>query len=395
MPAIILKPGREKSILRWHPWIFSGAIDRMDGKPEPGETVEILSAAGALLGRGAYSPRSQITVRMWSFDPGEEVGPALFHSRLTCAIEIRAPLLAGGDRAACRLVNAESDLLPGLIVDRYADFLVCQFLSAGAERWKPDIVKLLVDLSPCRGVFERSDVEVRRKEGLAPMKGVLQGEHPPDLVEILENGCRYLVDVVNGQKTGFFLDQRDSRVRMAWYAKGREVLNGFAYTGGFGIAAARAGAAHVVNIESSASAIDLAHRNAALNRLEGESFEVIKGDVFRVMRDMVEAGREFDLVVVDPPKYADARKHVDRAARAYKDVNLQAFKLLRPGGILFTFSCSGAIAPDLFQKIVADAALDAGRFAQILERLTQAPDHPVALPFPEGRYLKGLVCRAG
>lgn len=395
MPAVILKTGRERSLLRRHPWVFSGAIARLEGKPERGETVDVRSAAGEPLGRGAYSPLSQITVRMWTFDPEEEVGPALLQDRLARAIEARAALLAGSEAPGCRLVNAESDRLPGLIVDRYADFLVCQFLSAGAERWKFDLVKLLADLTACRGLFERSDVEVRRKEGLTPVKGVLQGDPPPDLVEICEGGCRYHVDVVNGQKTGFFLDQRESRARLARYARGREVLDGFAYTGGFGVAAARAGAARVVAIESSPAAVALARGNAALNDLGGGALEPVQGDVFRVLREQAAAGARYDLIVLDPPKYADAKKHVERAARAYKDVNLQAFKLLRPGGLLFTFSCSGAVSPELFQKIVAGAALDAGRFAQVIERLSQAADHPVALPFPEGRYLKGLVCRAG
>ncbi len=401
MPSVSLKPGREKSVLRRHPWIFSGAIENVEGDPRSGETVEVRAADGAPLASGAYSPRSQISVRVWTFDPTEPVTAAFFRARLTRAFAARqslisnlqSPLSSPVTSHASRLVNAESDGLPGLVVDRYAEYLVCQFLTAGAEHWKREIVTLLADLLPCAGIYERSDVDVREKEGLSPISGVLAGSPPPDLVEIDEHACRFAVDVRHGHKTGFYLDQRENRALAAEYADGRETLNGFAYTGGFGVWALKGGAANVVNLEASAAALDLAGHNLALNGLDASKVENIAGDVFKVLRQYRDARRQFDLIILDPPKFAESRSQVERAARGYKDINLLAFKLLGPGGLLFTFSCSGLITPGLFQKIVAGAALDAGRDAQILQRLTQAPDHPVALNFPEGEYLKGLVCR--
>lgn len=395
MPSVILKPGREKSVQRHHPWIFSGAIARVEGDPQPGETVVVRAADGTPLASGAYSPQSQIAVRAWTFDPTGTVDPAFLRSRLERAFALRHSSFNIRHSNAYRLVNAESDGLPGLIVDRYGDYLVCQFLTAGAEFWKREIVTLLADLHPYTGIYERSDVEVREKEGLALATGVLAGSPPPDELEIEEYACRFVVDVRHGHKTGFYLDQRDNRVLMAEYAAGREVLNGFAYTGAFGIWALKGGAARVVNVESSASVLELARRNIELNSLDGDKVENVVGDVFQVLRYYRDARRQFDLIVLDPPKFAESRSQVERATRGYKDINLLAFKLLRPGGLLFTFSCSGLIAPDLFQSVVAGAALDAGRDAQILQRLTQAPDHPVALNFPEGEYLKGLVCRVG
>jgi 23S rRNA (cytosine1962-C5)-methyltransferase len=387
-----LKPGRDKSPLRHHPWVFSGAVARLEGEPGLGDTVDVRAADGAWLARAAYSPHSQIIARVWSFDPEETVDATFLRRRLARSLASRSSDLAF-PCSALRLVNAESDALPGLIVDRYADHLVCQFLSAGAEKWKGEIVAALRELVPGRGIYERSDVDVRGKEGLPPVTGVLAGEPPPAYVEIEEHGCRYLVDVVHGHKTGFYLDQRDNRAALAEYVAGRAVLNGFAYTGGFGVAALKAGAAHVTNIDTSASALELAVRNFALNDLHASHFTNHVGDVFAVLRQYRDSRRQFDLIILDPPKFAETRAQVERAARGYKDINLLAFKLLRPGGVLFTFSCSGGVEPALFQKIVADAALDAGREAQIVRRLSQAADHPVALNFPEGEYLKGLICR--
>jgi len=394
VPALTLKPGREKSLQRRHPWVFSGAIEKVEGDPGSGETVEVRSAGGTPLALGAYSPHSQIAVRTWTFDPTESISPAFFRDRLTRALAARHQVfpkhLASN---AYRLVNAETDGLPGLVVDRYGEYLVCQFLSAGAEYWKREIVTLLADLLPYAGIYERSDVDVREKEGLSSATGVLVGSPPPDLVEIDEYGCRFAVDVRGGHKTGFYLDQRDNRVLVGEYAEGREVLNCFAYTGAFGVWALKGGAVKVTNVESSAAALDLARRNVELNELDASRVENIAGDVFHVLRQYRDARRQFDLIVLDPPKFAESRSQIEKAGRGYKDINLLAFKLLRPGGVLFTFSCSGLITPDLFQKIVAGAALDAGRDVQIVRRLTQAPDHPVALNFPEGEYLKGLVCR--
>ena len=393
MTVITLKPKREKSLLRRHPWVFTGAVAKIQGNAQFGETVEVLSAQGQHLGWGAYSPQSQIVVRMWSFDPAEEISPSFFRSRLQRAIAGRQSLTASESLTAYRLVNAESDGLPGLIVDRYDRFLVCQFLAAGTEYWKQEIVKQLADLVPCAGIYERSDADVRSKEGLTECTGVLIGEAPPELVEIREGDLRFLVDLRQGHKTGFYLDQRENRQILAEYAPGVDVLNCFAYTGGFGLYALQAGANSVTNIETSSSALQVLQQQVELNELDAARMEQIEGDVFKILRQFRDAGRQFDVVVLDPPKFAESRRQLTGASRGYKDINLLAFKLIRPGGILLTFSCSGLMTPDLFQKIVADAALDANRDVQILRWLSQATDHPVAVNFPEGQYLKGFVCQ--
>lgn len=392
--SIILKPKREKSLLNRHPWVFSGAVARIDGQPRPGDTVDVLAADGRWLARGAYSPHSQIRVRAWSFEQTEAIDPGFFQRRLQQALDLRRQNLADTHTNACRLVAGESDGLPGLIVDRYDRWVVCQFLSTGTERWKSIIVECLDDLVPnLLGIYERSDVDIRKKEGLVLATGRLSGAEPPDQVDIQENGCRYRVDVKNGHKTGFYLDQRDNRACVAAYAKGADMLNGFAYTGSFAVAALKAGAAHVVNIDASASALELARAHVALNDLDSARVDHVIGDVFNLLRRYRADDRTFDVIVLDPPKFVHAKGALMRASRGYKDINRLAFELLRPGGTLFTFSCSGLMGRDLFQKIVADAALDAGRHAVILHWLNQSPDHPTALNFPEGSYLKGLVCR--
>jgi 23S rRNA (cytosine1962-C5)-methyltransferase len=390
-PTLSLKPGREKSLLRRHPWVFAGATAGVKGNPATGEAVVVRSAAGAFLARAAYSPNSQIVARVWTWDESTAVDDALFRQRIEKAIASRASL--AGATNALRWVNAESDGLPGVVVDRYGEFAVCQFLSAGAEKWK-DVVAQTVAAQPgITGVFERSDVDVREKEGLPPVTGPLAGSPPPELIEIQEGAPRFAVDVYRGHKTGFYLDQRDNRALVASHAQGREVLNCFAYTGGFGVWALMGGAVSVTNVEASAPALELARRNVELNGLDSSKVENVAGDVFHVLRQYRDRGRQFDLIILDPPKFAESRSQIEGATRGYKDINLLAFKLLRPGGVLFTFSCSGLIEPELFQKVVAGAALDSGREAQIVGRLTQAADHPVALNFPEGEYLKGLVCR--
>jgi len=397
MATITLKPGREKSLLRRHPWIFSGAIGGLEGNPKSGDTVLVADAAQQPLGWGAYSPQSQIAVRMWTFDADAVIDTAFLAGRLQRALEARANLARSGDLDAYRLVNAESDALPGLIVDRYGDFLACQFLSAGAEKWKPELVDLLGQLAiggqAPRGIFERSDVDVRVKEGLAPVTGILAGEAPPDRYVIREYRCRFAVQIARGHKTGFYLDQRENRALLGELAAGREVLNAFAYTGGFGVWALMGGARSVVNVESSQPALVLGRENLRLNGLEDKLVEDVAGDVFRVLRTYRDSRRQFDLIVLDPPKFAESRSQLDGATRGYKDINLLAFKLLRPGGLLLTFSCSGLVTPELFQQVVAGAALDSGQDVQIIRRLSQGPDHPVALNFPEGEYLKGLMCR--
>jgi 23S rRNA (cytosine1962-C5)-methyltransferase len=329
---------------------------------------------------------------MWSFLPGEEISEAFFRRRLERAITARAALLETGN-TALRLVNAESDGLPGLILDRYGDYIVGQFLSAGADCWKPTLVSLLNELVPNRGIYERSDGAVRQKEGLEMKTGILSGQAPPERVEIREGSCRFWVDIRNGHKTGFYLDQRDNRAAVAPYAPGAAVLNCFSYTGGFGVSALKAGAASVVNVDTSADALLLARENAAANAVAPHQATYVTGDGFTVLREFLEAGRRFDLVILDPPKFSESRQHLERALRGYKDINRLGFALLKPGGILMSFSCSGLVSADLFEKTAAWAALDAGREAQVLHRLGQPADHPTALSFPEGTYLKGLICR--
>jgi 23S rRNA (cytosine1962-C5)-methyltransferase len=391
--GIVIKNGKERSLLRHHPWIFSGAVDRVQGTIASGETVDIFTAKGERLGRGAFSPYSQIVVRLWSFDPEEPISAEFFRRRLQRAIGYRDPLLRDGHAAAHRLVNAESDHLPGIIIDRYGDFLVCQFLSAGAEFWRQDILEELKKIMPDMSIYERSDDEVRKKEGLPLRWGLLSGIEPPELVDIQRGGLRFLVDIRRGHKTGFYLDQMENYTLIPGYAEGSEVLNCFAYTGGFGVWALKHGAKKVTNIETSSDALEIARRHVEINHLDLSRVENIEGDVPHVLRHFRDSRRQFDLIILDPPKFAASKSQLDRAGRGYKDINLLAFKLLRPGGVVVTFSCSGVVGVDLFQKIVADAALDARREAQLIQTLTQASDHPVALNFPEGRYLKGLVCR--
>ncbi|HSR36209.1 MAG TPA: class I SAM-dependent methyltransferase [Desulfurivibrionaceae bacterium] len=391
MATVILKKGRDKSVRHRHPWIFSGAIDRVEGDPASGATVAVQAADGTPLGWGAWSPESQITVRLWSTDPKAMIDADFFRARLTQALASRPPL-AGSDNAL-RLVNGEPDGLPGLIVDRYADFLVAQIFSAGAEHWKNTIADLLLELTGCTGIYERSEAEVRDKEGLPRCCGRLAGAEPPPLIEISEGGFRYQVDIRQGHKTGFYLDQRDNRARVARYCQEAAVLNCFAYSGGFSVAALGNGARLVENIDTSAAALALARQNIALNGFAEERTRSTEGDVFRVLRRYVEEGKRFDVVILDPPKFIESRRHLERASRGYKDINLLAFKLLTPGGILATFSCSGLMDRELFERTVAYAALDAGREARVLEWLDQAADHPAALHFPEGKYLKGLICR--
>ena len=391
-PAVILKPGRDKSLRQRHPWIFSGAVECVDGDPAPGDTVAIVAADGGWLAHAAYSPASQIRARVWSFAADESIDDAFFARAVERAVVARAPLFDEA-HTGVRLVHGESDGLAGVIADRYGDVIVLQCLSAGAERWRDVLVATLAAATGVRCVFERSDVEVRALEGLPARTGVLLGTLPSP-VTIREDDLAYRVDPVAGQKTGFYLDQRDNRRLVRELARGRRVLNAFCYSGGFTLAALAGGAAHVTSIDSSADALALGRENVALNpALSAAANTWLEADVFADLRRLRNEGAAFDLIVLDPPKFAPTAAHAERAARAYKDINLLAFKLLRPGGLLFTFSCSGGVSRDLFQKIVAGAALDAGAAAQILRRLTASADHPIALNFPEGDYLKGLVIR--
>jgi len=388
---IVLKRGRERSLKRRHPWIFSGAIERVQGDLKSGDTVPVRSADGQTLALAAWSPTSQIRARVWSFDPGASIDAAFFRARIEQAAAFRAALPAARHTNALRLVHGEADGLPGVVVDRYADVLVAQFLSAGAERWRDEILDALVEATGCEAIYERSDVEVRTLEGLEPRAGFARGNRDARRCPIAEYGLNFRVDVEAGQKTGFFLDQRENRQRVRSLAAGREVLDGFAYTGGFSIASLAGGAQRVVALESSVPALEVARENLAANSLDAARIEFVQANVFAHLRLLRDRGAAFDLVVLDPPKFAPTAAQVKNAARAYKDINLLALKLLRPGGLLATFSCSGGVSAELFQSIVAGAAVDAGVAAKIIERFGAAADHPVALEFPEGEYLKGLL----
>lgn len=394
MNQVILKPGRERSIQRRHPWIFSGAI--ADGAADSGETVEVRSANGETLGYGSFSPTSQIRVRMLSFDANARPDAGFVAARVEAAVARRADFFARGETNALRLVNAESDALPGVVADCYAGWVVCQFTSAGAEFWKPTIAASLMKCVPnCAGVCERRDVDVRKKEGLAAEGfAVLAGAEPPEFIEITEGPVRCLVDVRKGHKTGFYLDQREARQTVGSLAKGADMLNCFSYTGGFGLYARANGATSVTQVDISHDALELAKRNEALSPLGAARMDYIETDVFKFLRTCRDGGRRFDLIVLDPPKFAESRSQVMKAARGYKDINLLAMKLLKPNGVLATFSCSGAMTSDLFDKILAEAAEDAKRDFQMIARTRQGADHPVALAFPEGLYLKGVILRA-
>jgi 23S rRNA (cytosine1962-C5)-methyltransferase len=393
MNTLVLKKGREKSLRRRHPWIFSGAVEKAGGKA--GDTLEVLDSGKNKLARAAYSPKSQIRARVWTFDPREEIDAVFFRNRIQKALALREALPAAKHANALRLVNGESDGLPGLVVDRYADVLVAQFLAAGVERWRDPILDLLVEISGCEAIFERSDAEVRKLEGLEPRVGFARGNRNASRCPIIEYGLNFRVDVEQGQKTGFFLDQRENRQRVRSLAAGRDVLDGFCYTGGFSISALAGGANRVTAIESSSPALEVAKENLAANPLDSSKVEFVHGDVFSKLRELRDRNAKFGLIVLDPPKFAPTAAQVKNAARAYKDINLWALKLLAPGGLLATFSCSGGVSAELFQSIVAGAALDAGGDAKIIDRFTAAADHPVALEFPEGEYLKGLLVLKG
>lgn len=395
MPTLILKPGREKSLLRRHPWIFSGAVDKVTGSPRPGETVEVRDAQGNWLARAAYSPVSQIRARVWTFDPDESVDADFFRRRIQSALKRRdAPGLKQASDAI-RLLHAESDGLPGLVVDRYGEILVLQSLTAGCEFWRETLADLLLEETGAAAMYERSDADVRELEGLAPRVGLLRGSSIESPITITEYGLKFLVNLETGHKTGFYLDQRANRKRVGELAQGREVLNCFCYTGGFSIHAAAGGAKSVLSVDTNGEALALGRQNAQLNGIKADSLDWLEADVFTALRKFRDQNRAWDLILLDPPKFAPTAAQAEKAARGYKDINRLAFKLLRPGGILVTFSCSGGIDAALFQKIVASAALDAGVEAQIVEYLAQGPDHPVSIHFPEGAYLKGLVCVKG
>ena len=392
MQSVTLKKSADSFIKRKHPWIFSGAIEKAEGNSSNGQTVQIFTSNKTPIGFGSFSPSSQIRVRVWSFNPDEKIDSDFFRKKILAALELRKQIIDTSQTNMYRIVNAESDGLPGLIVDRYSDYLVCQFLSAGTEFNKEIIVEILDEVFSPVGIFERSDVEVRTKEGLQPAKGLLKGTVPDDLIVVKENGFKFLVDIKLGHKTGFYLDQRDNRALVSKFSKGKSILNCFSYTGGFSVYALASAAEKIIQIESSSSAIELSAKNFEINNLDSSLVENINGDVFEILRKFRDKRKTFDLIILDPPKFTESVSQIQKASRGYKDINLLALKLLNPGGILFTFSCSGHISSELFQKIVAGAALDSGREVKIIKRLTQSSDHSVSLNFPEGLYLKGLVC---
>ncbi len=393
-PSIVfLKPGREKSVIQRHPWIFSGAIDRIDGNPELGQTVRVLDSKGEFLGWAAFSPNSQIRLRFWSFANNDIINDSFFTEKITKATSLRKDLIENPVTTnAYRLIHAESDNLPGLIVDIYDTFLVIQILAAGIEYHREIIIAILKDQFEPEGIFERSDVSVRNLEGLEPRIGCLAGREPPKSIQIIENGYNFNVDIQQGQKTGFYLDQRENRKIVSHWVLGHKVLNCFSYSGGFTVFSLKGGASSVMSVDSSSEAIELAKDNIKLNQLDLDKCEWKVDDVFMTLRCLRDRAQKFDTIILDPPKFAPTASLAHKAARAYKDINLLAFKLLNPGGSLFTFSCSGGINSTFFQKIVAQAAQDAGVDAKVITYLHQGPDHPVSLNFPEGEYLKGIHC---
>ena len=392
MATVILHPNKDRPVHQRHPWIFSGALARVQGYVGRGDVVEVCDAVGEWLARGTWSSGSQIRTRLFTWQADEPLDDDLLRRRMERAIAARTALGYTAPDGACRLIYAESDGLPGLIVDHYAGYLVVQLLTQGMAVRADAIVRLLVELLQPRGIYERSDAEVREKEGLPPSEGLLWGDEPPERLVTQQQGGRFLVDIRAGQKTGTYLDQARNRTQVAAYCAGQEVLDCFCYSGGFTVAAGRAGARQITAIDSSAGALELLGDNLALNEL-ATPVEPIAGDVFKLLRQYRYEERQFDVVILDPPKFAHAHSQLERATRGYKDINLIAMQILRPGGVLATFSCSGLISADLFQKVVFSAALDARRDVQVIERLTQAPDHPLLLTFPEGEYLKGLICR--
>ena len=394
MARIILQPGREKSLFRRHPWIFAGSVDQLDGRARPGDTVDIVASNGRELGRGAYSPSSQIRVRVWSFDPTETIDDVFFKRRVAQAFQRRMALPGLAHQQGRRVLHGESDGLPGVIADQYGDTIVLQVTSAGADKWVEAIARALINATGAVRVYERSDSEVRKLEGLEPRTGWLIGEPSEAPLTIEEYGVTLGVDIIGGHKTGFYLDQRENRRLTRDLAQGRRVLNCFCYTGGFSLQALAGGAREVISIDSSGPALAAAQNNMLLNpQLDASRAHWAEANVFDALREYKAAGERFDLIILDPPKFAPSAAHADRAARAYKDINLLGFRLLNPGGILMTYSCSGGIGQELFQQIVASAASDSGVTAAITHRLSAAADHPIGLAFPEGEYLKGLACQ--
>ena len=393
MVEVILKKGKEKAALQRHPWIFSGALDRIKGSPANGEVVRVLAADKAFLAYGYFNEKSRVAVRMLEWDEAKTIDRDWYQQKIRTAIASRAHVLQHGDTNTCRLVFSEADFLPGLIVDRYADFLSLQILSAGIENAKEEIISILREELQPKGIFDKSDATARGHEDLEVANGLLWGEQPPEFLEVKENGILYHINIAGGQKSGFYCDQRDNRQILAAYTAGKSVLDCFSYSGGFSLNSLKAGATHVTSVDSSALALETLQQNIDLNGFDKAHSTVVQSDVNKQLRAFKEEGRKFDVIVLDPPKYAPSRSALDRAARAYKDLNRHGMGLLESGGLLATFSCSGAVDIETFKQIIAWAALDAGKEIQIVKQFSQPEDHPVRISFPEGEYLKGLLLR--
>ena len=393
MNQVRLKKGKEKAVLQLHPWIFSGAIENTKGKLENGEIVEVLDINKGFLAFGFYNSNSRVAVRLLEWNSEVAIDEAWWRLKVRKAVEARRPIFESEQTNTCRLIFSEADFMPGLIVDKYADFLSVQIHSSGIEKVKDVILDELQQLLQPTGIFERSDAGARSHEGLEPSSGTLLGAEPPEFVTVSENGVLYNVNIAEGQKSGFFCDQRDNRRIVAEHAKGKRVLDCFSYSGGFSLNSLKSGAKEVISVDSSALAIDTLKQNISLNKLDKLAHSVIQSDVNKQLRNFREAGEKFDIVVLDPPKYAPSRSTLDKASRAYKDLNRLGMSLLESGGLLATFSCSGAVDINHFKQVLAWAALDAGKEIQFIYQFCQPEDHPVRASFPEGEYLKGLLCR--
>ncbi len=390
---LFLAKGREKSLLRRHPWVFSGAVTRVEGNAASGETIDVCDFQGKWLARAAFSPQSQIRARVWTFDQQEAVDRDFFINRLQTAQQWRTWLAERDDLTGYRLIAGESDGMPGITIDRFQNFIVLQLLSAGAEYQRANLLAALQHCYPECSIYDRSDVAVRKKEGLPLAQGLVLGDEPPALLPIREHGMQILVDIKEGHKTGFYLDQRDSRLAARRFSANAKVLNCFSYTGAFAVSALMGDCEHVISVDTSQAALDVARQNVELNQLDLSKAEFVRDDVFQLLRKYRDEGRKFDLIIMDPPKFVENKSQLAGACRGYKDINMLAMNLLNSGGILLSFSCSGLMPIELFQKILADAAIDAGRDVQFIEQYRQAADHPVIASYPEGLYLKGFACR--